>query len=101
LFILNSGRFAFEKFRRPHQGSQTDYKIASKWMASGLFSYSRIEHIDSSDPDSSWLADAMIRNDAWRNLTLIWECQFFSLASNVPLLSASRNFLGMRASYRF
>jgi hypothetical protein len=70
-------------------------------VASGLFAYSRIQHIDNSELDNSWLADAMIRYEVLRNLTLIWEYQFFSLASNVPLLSASRNFLGMRASYRF
>jgi hypothetical protein len=80
---------------------QTDYKIAPKWVASGLFAYSRIQHIDNSELDNSWLADAMIRYEVLRNLTLIWEYQFSSLASNVPQSSASRNFLGMRASYRF
>jgi hypothetical protein len=80
---------------------KTDVKLTPKWTASGLLGFTRIEFIGSPALENVWLADATIKFNIRRDLSLTWEYQYSSIISNVPMSSANRNLIAMRASYKF
>lgn len=78
-----------------------EYRIAPAWTLTGLFGYIRVEYLGSPALSTAWLADATLRYDIWRNLSLSWEYQYSGIVADLPLSSAVRNLIVMRASYRF
>ncbi len=80
---------------------QSTYNIAPEWTALAHFGYTRYEYIGSSRLDNAWLADAMLKYDILRNMTLTWEYQYTSILSNAPLTSSKRNLVMMSALYKF
>jgi hypothetical protein len=80
---------------------QTDYRISPQWSASWQFGYTRIEYVDSPRRDNSWLLDANLRYDIWRNMTFAWEYRYLSILSNAPFVSATSNFGMMSAIYKY
>jgi hypothetical protein len=80
---------------------QTTYTFSQQWTASGNLSYTRVEYINSTRLDNTWLADATLSYDIWRNLTLGWEYQYASIVSNAPLTSSKKNYISMSATYKF
>jgi Putative beta-barrel porin 2 len=80
---------------------QSTYQITPQWFASALLGYTRINYIDSPRLDNSWLVDATLRYDVWRNMALTWEYRYSSILSNAPLVSATSNYVTMGATYKF
>jgi hypothetical protein len=79
----------------------SSYAITPQWLATCQLGYSRIEFIDSPRLDNSWVFDASLRYDIWRNMSLTWEYRYTTILSNAPLVSATSNFGIMSAIYRF
>ena len=63
--------------------------------------YTQINYIGSARVDNSWVLDATLRYDIWRNMSLSWEYRYRSILSNAPLVSATSNFITMGATYKF
>jgi hypothetical protein len=82
-------------------GLLTTYQITPQWFAQCQLAYSRIEYIDSSRLDNTWVLDAQLRYDIWRNMSLTWEYRYSSILSNAPLVSATSNYGMMGATYKF
>ena len=82
-------------------GLQSSYEITSQWLANCQATYMRIEYVGSSRLDNTWLLDAMLRYDIWRNMSINWEYRYTSILSNAPFASASANYGIMGATYRF
>ena len=82
-------------------GLQSNYRISQQWFVNCLLAYSRIEFVDGPRLDNSWVFDATLRYDIWRNLSLQWEYRYTTILSNAPLASASSNFGIISAMYRF
>jgi hypothetical protein len=80
---------------------QSSYEITPQWFTTCLLGYTRIEYVDSSRLDNTWLLDATLRYDIWRNMSLTWEYRYRSILSNAPLVSATSNYVMMGATYRF
>jgi hypothetical protein len=80
---------------------QSSYTISPQWTAGGHLSFSRFEFVDTQKLNNVWLADATLKYDIWRNMTLSWEYQFASIMSNVALTSTKRNLIVMSALYKF
>jgi hypothetical protein len=80
---------------------QSSYSIASQWFAYCQLAQSRIEYVGSPRLDNTWVLDATLRYDIWRNMSLTWEYRYTTILSNVPLASATSNFGMMGATYRF
>ena len=78
-----------------------EYRITPQWAVSGLFGYTQIEYPGSPLWSNAWLADATLKYDIWRNMTLALEYQYSSIVSNAPMSTANRNLIVMSASYRF
>jgi Putative beta-barrel porin 2 len=80
---------------------QSSYEITSLWFTTWLLSYTRSEYIDSPRLDNSWVFDATLRYDIWRNMSLTWEYRYRAIQSNAPLVSATNNYITMGATYKF
>ncbi len=80
---------------------RSNYRISPQWQVSGTFGYTQALYIGSPIVENIWLADAILRYDIWRNMTLTLEYQYASIVSNAPFTSANRNFINMTAQYRF
>jgi hypothetical protein len=80
---------------------QSDYEILPQWFTTWRLGYSRIEYIASPRLDNSWLLDATLRYDIWRNMALTWEYRYTSILSNAPFVSATSNLGTMGATYKF
>jgi hypothetical protein len=79
----------------------SSYAITSQWLANLQLAYSHIEYIDSSRVDNSWVFDASLRYDIWRNMSLTWEYRYSAILSNVASVSAASNLGMMGATYKF
>jgi hypothetical protein len=79
----------------------SSYQITPQWLANCQLAYTRIEYVDSPRLDNSWVLDATLRYDIWRNMSLIWEYRYTSISSNAPLASATSNYGIVGATYRF
>jgi hypothetical protein len=77
------------------------YQITPQWTTTESFGYTRVQFLGSPFWENAWIADATLRYDIWRDLSLIWEYQFSSIISNQPNTNADRNLVIMTASYRF
>ena len=82
-------------------GLLTSYEITPQWFARCQLAYSRIEYIDSPRLDNSWVLDATLRYDIWRNMSLTWEYRYTSILSNAPFVSLTGNYGMMGATYKF
>jgi hypothetical protein len=82
-------------------GLKSTYQITPQWFANTQLAYSRIEYISSTRLDNSWVLDASLRYDMWRNMSITWEYRYTSVLSNVPLVSFTSNYAVMGATYRF
>lgn len=82
-------------------GLRLSYEITRQWFANCQLAYARIEYVDSPRLDNSWVLDATLRYDIWRNMSLTWEYRYTSVLSNAPLVSATSNYGMMGATYRF
>jgi hypothetical protein len=80
---------------------QSNYEITPQWFATSQLAYTRIEYIGSPRLDNSWVFDATLRYDIWRNMSLTWEYRYRSVLSNAPLASATSNYGTMGATYKF
>ena len=80
---------------------QSNYEFTRQWFATWQLAYTRIEYIDSPRLDNSWVLDATLRYDIWRNMSLTWEYRYRSILSNSPLVSATSNYVMMGATYKF
>jgi len=80
---------------------QSSYEITPQWFANCQLGYTRIEYIDSPRLDNSWVLDATLRYDIWRNMSLTWEYRYRSILSNAPFVSATSNYGMMGATYKF
>jgi len=80
---------------------RTSYTINPQWSVTGLFGFTHVEFIGSPTWDNSYVADAQLTYDIWRNLTLLWEYQYSSIMTNAPLQNANRNLITMSATYKF
>ena len=80
---------------------QSSYEITQQWFAKCQLAYTRIEFVDSPRLDNSWVLDATLRYDIWRNMSLTWEYRYTSVLSNAPLASATSNYGTMGATYKF
>jgi Putative beta-barrel porin 2 len=80
---------------------RADYEVSSRWSTSLQVVYTRIKYIDTPRLDNTWLLDATLRYDIWRNMSLTWEYQYGSILSNAPLVSAARNLGIMGVTYKF
>ena len=80
---------------------QSNYEITPQWFATALVGYTRINYIGSARLDNSWVVDATLRYDIWRNMSLNWEYRYRSILSNAPLVSATSNYITMGATYKF
>jgi len=80
---------------------QSTYILSPDLTLSGHFGYTRAQYIGSSQLDNTWLADVMLAYALTRNMTLTWDYQWSSIASNVPLTSTKRNYVNMGAVYKF
>jgi hypothetical protein len=79
----------------------SDYRISPQWSTSQHFSYTHIEYVDSPRLDNTWLADATLTYNMWRNMAITWEYQYSRILSNAPLNSSTRNYATMSALYKF
>lgn len=79
----------------------SDYIISTQWTAGATFGYTRVQYLGSPLFANAWLADATLKYDIWRDLTLAWEYQYSSIDSNQPQTTANRNLVSMSASYKF
>jgi hypothetical protein len=82
-------------------GLRSTYQITQQWFANCTLSYGRIEYVDSPRLDNSWVLDAMLRYDIWRNMSILWEYRYSTVLSNAPLASFSSNYGIVGATYRF
>jgi hypothetical protein len=80
---------------------QSGYEITQRWFVSSQLGYTRVEYIGSPRLDNTWLLDATLRYDIWRNMSLTWEYRYTSVLSNAPLASATTNYGMMGAAYKF
>jgi Putative beta-barrel porin 2 len=80
---------------------QTNYQISMQWSAIGTFGYTRVDYLDMPRRDQAWLADAVLKYQMSRNLTLSWEYQYAAIASTAPLSSSRRNYFMADAAYKF
>jgi Putative beta-barrel porin 2 len=80
---------------------KSSYEITPQWFTSLQLAYTRIEYIDSTRLDNSWIVDGIIRYDIWRNMSLTWEYRYRSVVSNAPLTSANSNYVTMGATYKY
>jgi hypothetical protein len=82
-------------------GLLASYEITPQWFARCQLAYSRIEFVGSPRLDNSWVADATLRYDIWRNMSVTWEYRYTSILSNAPLVSATSNLGIMGVLYKF
>jgi hypothetical protein len=82
-------------------GLLATYEITPQWFARCQLAYSRIEFVDSPRLDNSWVLDATLRYDIWRNMSVTWEYRYTSILSNAPLVSTTGNFGIMGVLYKF
>ena len=82
-------------------GGRANYSITQQWVANFQVSYSHIEYPGSTRLDNSWVADATLRYDIWRNMSILWEYRYSTLLSNVPLQSFNNNYAVVGTTYRF
>ncbi|WP_426424804.1 outer membrane beta-barrel protein [Bradyrhizobium genosp. A] len=80
---------------------QSNYEITPLWFADCLMSYSRIEYVDGSRLDNSWILNGTLRYDIRRDTSLTWEYRYTNLQSNAPLVSVKSNYVAMGALYKF
>jgi hypothetical protein len=79
----------------------SSYEITSQWFATWQLGHTRIEYIDSPRLDKSWILDATLRYDIWRNTSLTWQYRYRSVLSNAPFVSATSNYAMMGATHKF
>jgi Putative beta-barrel porin 2 len=79
----------------------SDYVISPLWSTSEHFSYTHLEYLNSPRLDNTWLADATLTYNMWRNMSITWEYQYSRILSNAPLNSSTRNYATMSALYKF
>ena len=82
-------------------GLSANYKITQQWFVNCQLGYTRTDFISTPERDNSWIVDATLRYDVWRNMSILWEYRYTTLLSNVPLLSFSSNYGTVGATYRF
>jgi len=82
-------------------GLQSSYEITPQWFANCQLTYSEIVYPGSTRLDNSWLLDATLRYDIWRNMSLTWEYRYTSILSNAPFVSLTSNYGMMGALYKF
>jgi hypothetical protein len=79
----------------------SSYQIAPQWFATCQLAYTRIEYVGSTRLDNSWILDAILRYDIWRNMSLTWEYRYNGVFSNAPGVSVTSNYGLMGATYKF
>jgi len=78
-----------------------NYIISPQWSASTNFSYTHVEYTGSTRLETSWLADAALTYQMWRNFTLSLDYQYASIVSTVANENAKRNLVTMSGTYKF
>jgi len=80
---------------------QSSYEFTRQWFATCQLGYTRIEYIANPRLDNSWVLDATLRYDVWRDMSITWEYRYRSVLSNAPLASATSNYVTMGTTYKF
>ena len=80
---------------------QSNYELTPQWFTSLQLGFTRIEYVSSTRLDNAWVLDGILRYDVWRDMSLTWEYRYRSVQSNVPLVSATSNYVTMGTMYRF
>jgi hypothetical protein len=80
---------------------KASYEISQQWFTNWFVSYTRIAYVDTPRLDNSWVFDATLQYDIWRNMSLVWEYRYTNLQSNVALVSQKSNYVVMGATYKF
>jgi hypothetical protein len=80
---------------------KSSYEFIPQWFAAIELGYTRVEYVIIPRLDNSWILDATVRYDIWRNMSLTWEYRYRSILSNVPFISANSNYGMMGATYKF
>jgi hypothetical protein len=82
-------------------GLRTTYQITQQWFANYQLTYSHIQYTDIPRLDNSWVFDASLRYDIWKNMSLFWEYRYSTVISNAAFASLSQNYGIVGATYRF
>jgi Putative beta-barrel porin 2 len=82
-------------------GWRANYVITQQWSANCQLSFAHIEYPGSTRLDNSWVVDATLRYDIWRNMSIAWEYRYSTIISNVPLAGATSNYGIVGTTYRF
>lgn len=80
---------------------RSDYQIAPLWFTTAQLGYTRIAYINNPRMDNSWIFNATLRYDIWRDMSLTWEYRYRAVFSNFPFATATSNTAIMGATYRF
>jgi Putative beta-barrel porin 2 len=80
---------------------RSSYEITPQWFANCQLAYNRFQYVDSPRLDHTWVLDATLRYDIWRNMSLTWEYRYRSILSNSPFVSATSNYITMGSTYKF
>ena len=80
---------------------RASYTINPQWSVNGLFGFTQIINIGSPIWDDSYVVDAQLSYNMWRNLKLVWEYQYSTTLTNAPNSNAVRNLITMSATYNF
>lgn len=79
----------------------SSYEITQQWFANALLGYLRVDYVGSTRVDTSWITNATLRYDIWKNMSLAWEYRYRNVISNAPFASAISNTFVMGTTYRF
>jgi hypothetical protein len=80
---------------------KSSYEISRQWFTNWFVSYTHIAYVGSPRLDNSWVFDATLQYDIWRNMSLVWEYRYTNLQSNAALVSEKSNYAVMGATYKF
>src|SRR5205085_11500411 len=79
----------------------SSYEITPQWFANAMLGYLRVEYVGSTRVDTSWVTNATLRYDIWKNMSLAWEYRYRSIISNALFATANSNTFVMGTTYRF
>ena len=79
----------------------SSYEITQQWFASALLGYVRVASVGSTRVDTSWVVNATLRYDIWKDMSLAWEYRYRSVISNAPFGTANGNTFVMGTTYQF
>ena len=80
---------------------RSNYRFSEQTSIFGAIGYTRINYIDSTQYQNSWVASVGIRHNLSSHLTLTFDYQYSTIVSNIPLTSFKRDYTAVGAIYKF